>query len=290
MSMKTFKTMAAFTLAATLCLNTTSCNKEDAPIKKEETKKTDATSPAKVFTGGLPKSAAGATLIYNAEGLLTQITPKDGSKITFEYFNATRANSRIRMTVLYPSKNEMSIYDFQTNENGFAKHCTVSSPDSDSSEAWDLEYNAAGNLTDVKRVKKEAGQNSNLEITNIEYKDGDIMYVKRTEGEGDDVYSALNTMKYVSETQTSPMANKGCVMLFDEVFGLDLEDLEYAYYAGLLGRSSKSLPLERSRKYNDGETESLPFKWTLNTNGLPTQLEITEIKNEVYTDTISFRW
>lgn len=50
-------------------------------------------------------------------------------------------------------------------------------------------------------------------------------------------------------------------MLFDPTLGIDMDEMEYAYYAGLLGKATKSLP---SSNEEDGETET--FTWTLNSN------------------------
>lgn len=42
-------------------------------------------------------------------------------------------------------------------------------------------------------------------------------------------------------------------MLFDPTLGIDMDEMEYAYYAGLLGKATKSLP---SSNEEDGETET----------------------------------
>lgn len=72
------------------------------------------------------------------------------------------------------------------------------------------------------------------------------------------------TIKYTDATVTTPIVNKGCIMMFDECFGIDMDELQIAYYAGLLGKATKNLPVA-----NDDNT----FTWTLNSNGLPTQLK-----------------
>lgn len=64
-------------------------------------------------------------------------------------------------------------------------------------------------------------------------------------------------------------------MLFDETFGIDMDEMIYAYYAGMLGTATKSLPVSYSyTTYESGitDTDIESFDWTLNASGLPTSL------------------
>lgn len=70
------------------------------------------------------------------------------------------------------------------------------------------------------------------------------------------------------------IANKGCIMLFDDMFQIDMDEMSVAYYAGLLGKAVKNLPVgyeEKSIEGGDEYTYSEVFHWTLNSNGLPTE-------------------
>jgi len=68
-------------------------------------------------------------------------------------------------------------------------------------------------------------------------------------------------------------------MLFDATLGIDMDEMKYAYYAGLLGKATKNLP--KSNVDEEGETTT--FTWTLNDSGLPTKM------TDGY-DTYTFSW
>ena len=54
-------------------------------------------------------------------------------------------------------------------------------------------------------------------------------------------------------------------MLFDKTLGIDMDEMQYAYYAGLLGKATKNLPV----KLVDNENDTDNFTWTLNSNSYP---------------------
>ena len=50
---------------------------------------------------------------------------------------------------------------------------------------------------------------------------------------------------YTSEEIVNPIENVGCIMIFYIEFNVNLGYIEYAYYAGLLGRATKNLPVKK---------------------------------------------
>lgn len=58
-------------------------------------------------------------------------------------------------------------------------------------------------------------------------------------------------------------------MLFDTTLGIDMDEMEYAYYAGLLGKAIKNLPV----KCVDDEGNVENYSWKLNSTGYPTQMK-----------------
>ena len=59
------------------------------------------------------------------------------------------------------------------------------------------------------------------------------------------------------------------MMFFDTTFDIDVEELQFAYYAGLLGKATKHLPVRSI----DEENEVTTFRWKkFNANGYPTSL------------------
>lgn len=88
------------------------------------------------------------------------------------------------------------------------------------------------------------------------------------------------TIAYTSETV------KGCIMLWDDTFGVDMDEMQYAYYAGLLGKVTKHLPVSCSEDNGD-EVNNHTATWTLNSNGYPTKVIISDGN---YSDEITFSW
>ena len=86
------------------------------------------------------------------------------------------------------------------------------------------------------------------------------------------------TISYTSDSVETPIENKGCLMLFDTTFGVDMDEMKYAYYAGLLGKATKHLPV----KNNEDE-----FVWTLNNDGYPIEMNLESMYED---DTFTFEW
>lgn len=264
----------------------TACGDDDEPNGDGGgTGSTSVVNPANVFTGGLPKSAEGATLYYNDKGLLTKISIENGEEVTFEYNNGTRSaapRNTLRMTIVDSEFGEKSTFDMEINDKDFVRHCTQTEGDGDI-ETWDFDYTTEGNLNYMKR--SEGGN----EITTITYQEGDIVHVGVVSEE--DGWESSSDVKYTSADVASPMPNKGCVMLFDATFGVDMDEMKYAYYAGLLGKATKNLPIELIDHGMTGTDydEVSKFKWTLNQDELPIQLDITEPWGG-YTSKMTFQW
>jgi hypothetical protein len=217
--------------------------------------------PKNVFTGELPKSVGNATLKYNSDGLLEEISDNKYEKITFEYPPKTKSTNIVIMKVIDLENEKYSyIFNLEIGDNGFIKNAIETYFDN-STDTWEFKYNSDGQLNYMKR--SEGGD----EVTTIAYTNGNITSSKTQEAE-EDGYSA--TIIYTSNNKA--IENKGCIMLFDETLGIDMDEMNYAYYAGLLGRSTKHLPLENERA-SVGETNTYRhiFNWALNKEGYPTK-------------------
>ena len=244
---------------------------------------TTLVNPSKVFEGGVPKSVAGISISQNEEGLVTSITTEDG-KAVFEYFFANTkayvAKNQARITVT-DTEGDVTELNLQLNSDGYVEFCNSidHAGTSDADEfTWEMEYDAEGHLIVMKR--SEGGG----EITNITYnKDGDVVktstrYVGRGDLNGDGIINSQDeweyfaTIDYTTDKITTPIENKGCLMLFDETLDVDMDEMIYAYYAGMLGKATKHLPLVQCAYDNTGSVSVLNFEWTLNSNGYPTEL------------------
>ncbi len=283
-------------VSMSLCLGFIACDDNDENDDSVNT--SIVVNPAKVFTGGLPKSVSGMSISQNKDGLVTSITTDEGKKAVFEYFPGTRAEASInsaRITVT-DEDGDITELNLQLNSDGYVEFCNsidhAGTPDANEF-TWKMKYDADSHLIEMRR--SEGGG----EITNITYKDGDVIktstrYTTDSDINGDGVIDSNDewkyqaTIDYVTTGVTVPIKNKGCLMMFDELLDVDMDEMIYAYYGGMLGKATKHLPLAGHYTYdNSGNTTEQNFSWTLNDNGYPTELLIgSEEENERYT----FAW
>lgn len=283
--MEKVRVIATSLLALALCLNLSACSDdENEPEKDYDSGFVD---PSTVFPEARPKYVEGAAMTYNSEGLLTKISTDGGTEVTFEYHNVTRTVNPqrfVRMNVVYGYENETYIFDMELNEQGFVSYCEETEPDGNL-ETWDFGYTADGHLNYMKR--SEGGN----EVTNITYANGNIVKASMVSEEEPNRVSVY-TLFYTSDEVTEPVENKGSIMLFDELFNIDMDEMKYAYYAGLLGKATKNLPVRNTTNVTDdvdgNEEYTDEFYWTLNQDGLPEQVSLVQYWGE--DETITFQW
>lgn len=296
--MKMFRMLAASMLSAALCLGFTACSDDDENENGEGGGSTvTVVKPSEVFKGGLPKSAAGMSITQNKEGLVTSIIGEDGEKVVFEYFFAeTKADAtkdRAKITVT-DDEGDVTELNLQLNSNGYVEYCNSidHAGTSDASEfTWEMKYDADGHLIEMRRSEGSG------ELTKITYKDGDAVktstsYMGGGDMNGDGVLDGNDEREdgaiidYTTGEIATPIDNKGCLMMFDELLDVDMDEMIYAYYGGMLGKATKHLPLAM-RDADDTSVELSNYKWTLNSDGYPTQLLIIDWGNE---EKYTFTW
>lgn len=234
------------------CIGFTSCS--DDENGNEETPTTPVRiHPSNVFVNGCPREAEGMSFVYNVDGLLTGVSESGGSaRVSFDY--SVLEQSKVQM-IIYDSDGTY-VLDMTIGSNGFVSDCVESAPDG--TDTWEFDYTSSGNLNYMKR--SEGGN----EETRIVYNaNGDITQVTM---DSDDEHTEY-AISYTNDEIAVPIENKGCLMLFDTTFGIDMDEMKYAYYAGLLGKATQHLPLVQTESgYEDS------FKWNLNANGFPISL------------------
>lgn len=289
--MKMFRMIAASMLSAALCLGFTACSDDDENENGEGGGSTvTVVKPSEVFKGGLPKSAAGMSITQNKEGLVTSIIGEDGEEAVFEYFFAeTKADAtkdRAKITVT-DDEGDVTELNLQLNSNGYVEYCNSidHAGTSDASEfTWEMKYDADGHLIEMRRSEGSG------ELTKITYKDGDAVktstsYMGGGDMNGDGVLDGNDEWEdgaiidYTTGEIVTPIDNKGCLMMFDELLDVDMDEMIYAYYGGMLGKATKHLPLAM-RDADDTSVELSNYKWTLNSDGYPTQLLIKDEGDE----------
>ena len=306
--MKMFKMMAASMLGVALCLGFTACSDDDENENGEGGENTaTVVNPSQVFTGGLPKSVSGMAISHNEEGLVTNITTEDGDKAVFEYFPATTkadvAKDRARITVT-DEEGDVTELNLQLNSDGYVKYCKsidhAGIPDTDEF-TWEMEYDTEGHLIEMRCSESDG------ELTKITYKDGNVVATSTQsfldydgedingDGKIDNNYIWPDTeIYYTTDEITTPIENKGCLMMFDELLDVDMDEMIYAYYGGMLGTATKHLPLRMHAPYaHDSQGfyfSDYDFKWTLNSNGYPTELIVKRPGEGTWEDRYSFAW
>ena len=283
---KFFKFMLMAAIATTVSSVFTACGDDDDDNGNTSNTSntsnggsTQAVNPLKVFTGGLPKTIGNGKIVTNADGLVTAITGSDGESVTFEY-NTTRETGTYDVVMTLKEDGDVVVCDMTLGKNGFVSHVDEVAQYEDEIETatWDFTYNSDGQLT--KMVRSEGGN----ETTQIKYENGNIVETSTVSEEEDEPDEAVSyKIYYTSDNVKTAIENKGCVMLFDMTLGIDMDEMEYAYYAGLLGKATKNLPV-RCVDTTDGYTDT--FTWTLNSAGYPTQLKFGNYDDE----NITFTW
>lgn len=263
-----FVWLLAIALGAAIAL--TACSKNsDGPDGGEDKGKVEV-NPTKVFVNGMPKIVDGSVFTRDFKGRLSSIYNREENVlIAFAYTSSilgTKDVPNVVMTVT--DADERTVYNLFLNKDGFVKYCDEidyeKKGNTPKTTTWNFEYNSDGQL--IKAVESKDGVKTS---STIAYNDGDAVETV-TMSEKDGKETDHYRIYYTSKKVTSPIENRGCIMSFDVALGLDLDHLQIAYFAGMLGKATKHLPIYNMDKDNDKTT----FDWTFNNNGFPTKIVV----------------
>lgn len=252
-----------------------SCDNDDDP------KPGQGVSIDNVFSEGLPLNVNGATFTTNENGQVTKIV--DGSEVvTFEYGTFSRNTTPFNVLMKlrdndYPEDGS-EIY-MRLNKQGFVEYALQVYQDTVSDiDEWRFEYNADGQLTRFQR--SESGDDFKITYTN-----GNITKVVKDDEDGDHSEYAII---YTNDEYETAVANKGNVMMFDDFFLVDMDEMGIAYFAGLLGKSTKNLPMgyEPGNKEESDSLFTQTYHWVINSDSLPTKFW----SGENVSDAVTFTW
>ena len=248
--MKLFKKLTWSILLASCVLVFTACSDDDNG---------DDITPPTIMQ---PKFVSDMSMSYR-DGLLTKIATTDGKTITFDYSTKSRSSSEsMKMTIEYDDDpKDIRHFDMQLNSNGYIKSCIQTYADNNDVETWEFEYDSDGHLVQMKRSE------GNNEVTTIKYESGNITKVSMTSDEDD---NTLNAKVFYTSIE-----NKNNIMLFDITFGIDMDEMKYAYWAGLLGNATKQLPVKITYNENSDEEEAETFEWTIKNDYVQKMIQIT---------------
>ena len=251
-------------LMVTLTAGTTmmaSCSKDNSDEPEQKMVNGTDVNPRNVFPLGLPKKISEIVLTLNEKGQLVQFSePNSKDRATFEYKDVALGSTQAPQVILTETDEpDKHVYELYLNRDGFVTHAKETHYSNDhiiGKATWDFAYNADNQLKDVKC-------SADKKHIVLEYQNGNVVKTTTTTvGKPTEV----TTITYATAS-IRPIENKTGVMLFATTLDADFDNLEVAYYAGLLGKPSKNLPLQ-SEKSGDKAT----FKWTLDGNGNPTVL------------------
>lgn len=268
-------------LMVTLTVGTTmmaSCSKDNSDEPEQKMVNGTDINPRNVFPLGLPKKISENVLTLNEKGQLVQFAePNSKDRATFEYKDVALGSTQAPQVILTETDEpDKHVYELYLNQDGFVTHAKETHYSNDhiiGKATWDFAYNADNQLKDVKC-------SADKKHIVLEYQNGNVVKTTTTTaGEPTEV----TTITYATAS-IRPIENKTGVMLFGATLDADFDNLEVAYYAGLLGKPSKNLPLQ-SEKSGDKAT----FKWTLDGNGNPTALNHS-FSNSSERFQISFTW
>ena len=260
------------------CSALISCGNDNKTIEPDKPTTPTEVNPLNVFTGGMPLSYGEYNILKNVKGQVSAIQANNGAeKITFEYMESMSNNANTPNVVMtLESKDEKLVLNLFLNKEGFVKHCDETEyhrDDLSQKETWDFTYNNNGQLLTMFRSEGN-------ERTTIKYEAGNI--VSTTEKAVNGTRNKTHKVYYTSQSVPSPIVNKGCIMLFDTTLGIDMDEMQYAYFAGLLGKATTHLPV----RLIDNEGQEETFTWRLSTSGYPTSMVRSHAPN--WTNT--FTW
>lgn len=277
---KTFLATAVLGIAASL----TSCGKtiEDSHASHEPT----MSGTSKVFPHGIPKIIASDTIHTDANGRVTAIR-SEKTIITFEYPAPATSQPHIVMMKVkgrvlnegYEEDEEDEEYKLYLNQDGFIDRgeVKVTGGGRESIDSIQMSYDESGHLI---RAIMESGEKT----WNWKYINGDIVEVTRLDRDPDGIDLRRWSIDYTSASVSTPIENKGHLMFYDHVIPADFDHLSYAYYAGLLGRATRHLPIH-SKEFDDDGLEQ--YSWILNADNLPTSLTTRYTSDNYSSDSVS---
>ena len=255
-----------------------SCSKDNSDEPEQKMVNGTDVNPRNVFPLGLPKKLSEKVLTLNEKGQLIQLAePNDDERITFEYKDVALGSTQAPQVILTETDEpDKHVYELYLNRNGFVTHAKETHYRNDhiaGKATWDFAYNADNQLKDAKC-------SADKKHIVLEYQNGNVVKTTTTAAGKP---TEVTTITYATAS-TRRIENKTGVMLFATTLDADLDYHEAAYYAGLLGKPSKNLPLQSEKS---GDKANL--KWTLDSNGNPTALN-QSFSNSSENFRISFTW
>lgn len=209
---------------------------------------------------------------YDDSGRLVKIV--DGDYIyTFDY----SAVASKKLVLKYESKEDGVVtYDMALNDEGYVAKIVVYDNGVLEDDYYTFAY-TAGRLSSYKQISPEE-----VEESKISYDaNGVVLKVENIDGNSASE-NDITTFEY------DGIVNTGNLIMWDGMFAVDLDDMEFAAMAGYMGKAPAQLPVKSIYRDSYGsETET--FTWTMDADGYPTGLTMKE-ESYTNTDIYEFVW
>lgn len=258
--------------------------------------KLDKTTSKTVFTNGIPKSINGIEIIRDKDGRVEKYVFGDSFVASINYSPEESVKKQYDCDVVV-SESEYIVY-IKLNDLGYASSSIEIAADRTGEDVVTYTYNGDGQLCGMKGMKEVDKEDDYTMSYDFVYEDGDI--VKEVVTECEELLGAI-IYKYGQDV----VDNKYNVMLWSPVFesyfsGININTAEdrdvhftlsdILYYAGMLGKSTKHLPISESIEGEDG---SRSLEWKCLPNGQPTSLYLydwNQSDGQENRDIITFEW
>lgn len=239
-------------------------------------------SPDRVFVNAVPKTTSDVkSITLDSKGRVSTMNTDDG-KVTFTYAQtrsvAMTYDVLMSIDVEDGSESYKDEFYLKIGDNGFVTSAVEKDEDAGSIQKWSFKYTDDGHLNFVEKSDEDR---YSLTYNN----DGDIAYVAFTDLSESNPTIDRDTIDYTSQAVPTAIENKGNLMEWDNTFNIDMDNMKYAYYAGLLGLSTKHLPV--AVRSSDGF--NLLMNWTLNKDNYPTMLKV-DYPYGSPSETYNFTW
>lgn len=249
--MKKFRFLGICLLAMTACVNFSSCSDDDDDRQGSTPSINQGRRLKAIYTDG------NYPYYYFANAQW------DGNKIISFMDGEDLSDESNRMSITYSGESAyINRYTIELNDKGFATKAYFGGYE------YLYSYNENGQMTHWECQDPDY-PNYN-ECCNIFYDgNGDITRIYPSYGDN-------KTFVYVNDSVTSPIENKGGIMLLSDwnIMG----DWEYYYWFGIYGKATKHLPV----KVGDNT-----YNWTLDKKGYPTSCKV---ETDEYVWTYCFEW
>lgn len=225
-------------VALFLCVGFSSCGDDDD--NNAENAGTNNVFPEDIKKVATINDGYETTKFNYAGGKLVSVEEGTNSKYTFTYSGNT-----VTMKSVYKSGNseDVEIYTMNIGSNGYISNGTGIYTEKYNNETYtsnstmSFSYDRDGHLTAITMEGQDSDNDTYSSNYQFTWENGNIIRTVESSQSKEDgeTYSSTDTRTCTYESNL----NKIGFSFFDEV--ADLDELEYAYYAGLLGKSTKSM-------------------------------------------------